>query len=100
MNEKEFREKLSELQAMVAIRNASITPNPLYALRQMEKRCRELREVLDQVHYALSPMYIVDVWESDFDKSVFRSPADIHGEALIRCDKAREILLEYRLRNP
>ena len=92
MSEKEFREKLARLTALVAIHDAQVMANPKPYLEEMSKQCGKLLKVLEEVEYALSPDFIYDFWENQCDKGAIQRPQDIQGEALIRCNKALEVL--------
>ncbi len=96
MSDSEFRQKLSKLQAMLAIKDAQLMANPKPYLEDMAKRCDELLKVLDEVDHALSPDYIFEVWDNHVDKQKVSRPSDIQGEALLRCNKALEVLRNYR----
>lgn len=92
MSERQFRQDLSRLQALAAIKDAQVMANPQKYLDHMQRHCHELLRVLELVEYALSPDFIFDVWE----ESDFPEPTDIQGEALIRCNKALEIITQYK----
>ena len=91
MNEKEFRETFAKFQVMIATKNAQVMSNPLPHLQAMEERCSHLLQVLEKVEYALSPDIV-------FDKatSMGIEPIDFQGEALLRCNEALKILLDYK----
>lgn len=96
MSENDFRQKLARLQTLIAIRDAQVRADPLKYLREMEGQCVELLKVLDDVKYALSPDCVFDFWQQECDGFQIRRPADIQGEALIRCNKALGILQTYQ----
>lgn len=92
----EFRQKLSQLQAAIITKEAQINSNPLPYLKEMESRCCELLEVFEDIERALSPDMIFDFWESSCNKKEIPRPMDIQGEAYIRCNKALEIIGEFK----
>ena len=94
MSEK-FRQDLAKLQTAIAIRNAQILSNPMPHLQKMDEHCYKLLRVLDDVKYALSPDYVFDFWDQNCDKKQLQNPMSIQGEALLRCNKALEILDNY-----
>lgn len=96
MSEKETREQLAKLRALVAIKDAQVMANPKLYLEDMARMCQELLDVLEAVDRALSPAVVFDYWEENADKDAISSPGDIQGEALIRCNKAREAIRQYR----
>ncbi|TNF08542.1 MAG: hypothetical protein EP323_01280 [Gammaproteobacteria bacterium] len=92
----EFRKKLARLRALIAIKDAQLMANPKPYLEDMAKRCHELLKVLEEVDHALSPDYVFQVWDEQFDKNHVPRPQDIQGEALFRCNKALDVLRKYR----
>lgn len=70
--------------------------NPKPYLEDMAARCHELIKVLEDVEYALSPDAVFDYWDVNANKQQIPKPGDIQGEAFIRCNKAIEVLREYR----
>tara|TARA_B100001989_G_C24224225_1_gene309391 strand:- start:103 stop:399 length:297 start_codon:yes stop_codon:yes gene_type:complete len=96
MSEREFRERLAKLRTLIAINDAKIMANPKPYLEDMSRRCGELLDVLEKVEYALSPDFIFDVWNECANKEAIQRPQDINGEALIRCNKALDVLREYK----
>ena len=97
MNDTEFRQKLAKLQAKLAIHDAQVMANPKPYLEMMYRECMRIIKVLDEVEYALSGAAVYDFWEEHVDKKAIPQPANIQGEALIRCNKALDILRSYKL---
>ena len=62
----------------------------------MAKKCNELLQLLEEVEYALSPDSVFDFWDSGVDKTAIPRPSDLQGEALIRCNKALDLLHKYK----
>ena len=94
MNEDD-KKALARLTTQLAISNAQISANPFPYIDKLTKELIRLLKVLESVEYALSPDYVFDFWNENDDKSAIRNPIDIRGEALIRCNKALEILRIY-----
>lgn len=91
MSQEKFRQDLAKFHALVAISDARIMSDPLPHLNRMSEHCCELWEVLNKLEYALSPDFIFD-----YCQGTPLEPSNIQGEALIRCNKALEILKEYK----
>lgn len=96
MSAEEFRQKLAEMTAKIAIMDAQLMANPKPYLVAMENYCIDLLETLEKVEYALSPDCVFDFWDENCNKKIIQRPNDIQGEAYIRCTKALEVLQEYR----
>jgi hypothetical protein len=94
----DIRHRVAELKTKLAIQDARIMSNPRPYLNEMSKTIGELLRVIEEIDYALSPDAVFDVWSESADKRVFSGPADINGEALIRCNKALKVLREWRSR--
>lgn len=93
---KQFQSALEKLRYLIAIQDHELIENPKPHLVAMERRCCELMKTLEQIEYALSPDCVFDVWQECFDKSQIPRPIDVQGEALIRCNKALEVIRNYR----
>lgn len=91
MADKAFRELLSRLSAELAVRKALVLADPEPYLCQLSKHSERLLIALRDVEYALSPDVVFDVAN---DMGI--RPIDFQGEALVRCNKAREVLRKYR----
>jgi hypothetical protein len=87
----EFRQKLAKLQSLVAIKNAQVLANPIPYLEDMSERCVILLKLLEEVEYALSPHIVFD-----FAQENSMEPMDLQGEALIRCNKAKQLIRDYK----
>lgn len=96
MSDTEFRQRLAKMQALLAINDAKLMANPKPCLEEMAKRCNRLLRVLDEVDRALSPDCVFDFWGNHADEYHMSQPSDVNGEALIRCNKALEVLRKYR----
>jgi hypothetical protein len=97
MGKKEFMKTFARLQAVLAINDARLMSNPKPYLENMAKQCNELLAVLHEVEYALSPDCAFDFWDAHADKKAIPRPTDLQGEALIRCNKALEVLRKYNV---
>lgn len=97
MSDIEFRQKLAELTARIAIMDAQVMANPKKYLEEMSAHANRLIKVLDDVEYALSPDMVYDFWELNCDHSAIPRPQDLNGEAMIRCNAAKDVLRRYRI---
>jgi hypothetical protein len=91
-------EDLARIQTMIAINDARVMSNPKPYLESMLKRCHELMKTLEDVEHALSPDTVFAFWDEHADKKAIPRPIDIQGEALIRCNKALDVLRKHRTR--
>ena len=96
MKDQYFKEMLARLQALIIINDARVMTNPKFYLDEMYQRSVELLKVFDEIEYALSSNYVFDYWDCNFNKDIVPRPIDVQGEALIRCNKALEVIGEYR----
>jgi len=96
LERRQLAEKIAKLQTNIAIKNAQIMANPEPYIIKMQKLCSELFEVLDQVEYALSPDYVFDFWDEQVDKNMIPEPGCLQGEAIIRCNKALEVISTWK----
>lgn len=92
MSEERFRLDLARLQAALAIADAQVMANPKKYLSRMSRHCVDLLDVLERVEHALSPDIVFD-----FAEERNMRPADINGEALIRCNAAKRVLRDYKI---
>ena len=91
MTDKELRELLAEFEARIATQKALVLAHPEPYLNRLAKYSGRLLRVLRDVEYALSPDMVFDV-----ANEMGIHPIDFQGEALVRCNKALEILRKYR----
>ena len=96
MSTEELRRKRAELSQKLTMLDEELGHDPKQYLFALEHYCIDLLETLEKVEYALSPDYFLDFWDKNCNKKVIERPEDFQGEALIRCDKALEVLQEYR----
>jgi len=91
MKDKDFANRLAEFTSKRELARIRILSNPEPYIIDLTKRCGELLHVLRQIEYALSPDMVCDV---AFDMDI--KPIDIQGEALIRCNRAKKLLEDYK----
>lgn len=96
MRDQELRIKLAEIRSALAIKDSQIVANPIPYLNEMSSRTNEILKLLDDVEHALSPDYIFDYWSAYVNKDMIPRPIDLQGEALLRCNKAIELIQNYR----
>jgi len=95
MSKSNAGERLAKLQALVAIKDAQVMANPKPYLEELAQECSEIFRVLEEVDRALSPAVVLEYWEENADKKAIPKPDDIQGEALVRCNKARQVIKSY-----
>ncbi len=96
MNVEDLRRKRAELSQKLAKLDFELGNDPKQYLFAIEHAHIDLLETLEKVEYALSPDCIFDFWDENCDKKTIKDPGSIQGEAHIRCQKALEVLQEYR----
>ena len=92
MSDRDTRELLAQLTAKLATHKAMILADPEPWLDRMAKHIEELLIVLYEVEYALSPDLVFDT-----ANEMGIRPVDFHGEALVRCNAALDVLRKYRM---
>lgn len=96
MSTEELRIKRAELSQKLAMLDEELGHDPKQYLFALEHYYIALLETLEQVEHALSPDCVFDFWGQNCNKKIIESAGDIQGEAYIRCQKALEVLQEYR----
>ena len=93
MSDRDMRDLLAELTTKLAMHKALVLADPEPWLDKLTEHAGELLVVLREVEYALSSDCV-------FDKAneMGIRPINFQGEALVRCNKALDVLRKYRMR--
>lgn len=84
---------MARLRSQIAIKEAQVRSDPIPHLREAHALVSEVHCLLQDLQMVLDGM---DSFDMIRDIAPTMEPADFNGEALLRCQKAQEMIREFQ----